>query len=329
MIQKFKLAKIPVQSLVFFSTLAAIFSFFLGAISYKIKPNTSPIAKEPNKNQVVFAAEKTDKPEFKFFVMSFCPYGNQAEDIIKPVAQLLGDKATFTPQYIFDKVSGNLSDYCKNRTGNPDLCEQYVANSNGQLKNIAECQQLIADQTKQCMDESNYLKIGDNFYSSLHGRQEATQNIREICAYNLSSDKSKWWDFVDKINKNCTADNADTCWQAQAKVAGLDVNKITDCFNKDASTIINNQIAQTEKFQVSGSPTLMSNDILFPPESAYTQDGSGSLKIGNQVVKQTKYRTPEAIKQAICASFKKAPKECKTVLPDTSNTAPDAAAGCN
>jgi len=328
MIKKTKISKIPTQGLIFFSTISTILSFFLGTLAFKIKSNTTSIAKEPSKTQIVFAAEKSTKPELKFFVMSFCPYGNQAEEVIKPIAQLLTDKATFTPLYIFEKVSGNLTDYCKNRTGNPDLCEQYVANSNGQLKNIAECQQLISDQIKQCTNETNYLKLGNNFYSSLHGRQEATQNIREICAFNLTSDKTKWWNFIDNVNTNCTADNADSCWQAQAKSAGLDTNKITDCFNKDASSIIESQIVQTEKFQVSSSPTIMVNDIIFPPESAYTQDGTGALKIGKTVISQTKYRTPDTIKQAICASFNKTPKECKTILPEV-NTAPAAAAGCN
>jgi len=47
---------------------------------------------------------KTTKPTVELFVMSFCPYGIQAEDLMQPVIDLLGDKFTIIPQYI---VSAN------------------------------------------------------------------------------------------------------------------------------------------------------------------------------------------------------------------------------
>ena len=49
---------------------------------------------------------KTDKPVVDLYVMSFCPYGNQAEDTMKPVFTLLKDKATFNVHYIVS-VNGN------------------------------------------------------------------------------------------------------------------------------------------------------------------------------------------------------------------------------
>lgn len=49
---------------------------------------------------------KTDKPVVQLFVMSFCPYGTQAEAIIEPVIALLGDKITFEPHFIVS-VSGD------------------------------------------------------------------------------------------------------------------------------------------------------------------------------------------------------------------------------
>lgn len=52
---------------------------------------------------------KADKPTVDLFVMSFCPYGNQAEDTIRPVYNLLKDKADFNFRYIVtaegDKIS--------------------------------------------------------------------------------------------------------------------------------------------------------------------------------------------------------------------------------
>lgn len=48
---------------------------------------------------------KTDKAVADLYVMSFCPYGIQAEQIMKPVVDLLGSKATIEPHFIVS-VSG-------------------------------------------------------------------------------------------------------------------------------------------------------------------------------------------------------------------------------
>ncbi len=52
---------------------------------------------------------KTAKPVVDLYVMSFCPYGNQAEDTMFPVFELLKDKADFNVHYIVS-VSGNNVD---------------------------------------------------------------------------------------------------------------------------------------------------------------------------------------------------------------------------
>lgn len=274
---------------------------------------------------------KSNKPELKFFVMSFCPYGNQIEDIIKPVAELLGDKADIRPQYIFDKID-NLENYCQSRSADSTQCATYVDNivknniPDAPFKTVAGCQQYIADLNKACLDEKSYIKTGNAYYTSLHGRIEANQDVREICAWNQTDDKKKWWDFISKTNQNCTSENADTCWEDQAKAANLDTGKITECFNKEAIDLIEKEIALTEKFKVQGSPTLLINDSDFPPESAYQQDGKGTMLINGKTVTQDKYRTPNTIKEAICSAFKKAPKECNTPLAENTTTTE---ASCN
>ena len=256
--------------------------------------------------------------------MSFCPYGNQMETTLRPVFDLLGDKVELRPRYIFEKIEGGLTDYCKLSSPDPAQCETYVKNSGGQLKNVADCQQQISVMVKNCNDESKYLKIGDNLYSSLHGRVEANQDVREICAYNLTEDKKLWWDFVENVNNNCDQNNADTCWEEQAQKAGFDTNKIKECFNKDAATLIEKEIADTTKYKIQGSPTLMIGDQQFPPEVA-TDATDQNLKIGDKVFSLSQTRTPDVIKEALCSAFNKAPKECKTVLEDP-NAAANAAA---
>jgi hypothetical protein len=58
--------------------------------------------------------EKGDnKPQIDFYVMSYCPYGNMAEEGIEPVYQLLKDKADFNPHYvIYSNYGGGGPSYC-------------------------------------------------------------------------------------------------------------------------------------------------------------------------------------------------------------------------
>lgn len=53
-----------------------------------------------------FDAPDREKPTAMLFVMSFCPYGQQAEKAMKPVVDLLGNKAKIEPHYIVS-VSGD------------------------------------------------------------------------------------------------------------------------------------------------------------------------------------------------------------------------------
>jgi len=270
--------------------------------------------------------DKVDTPELKFFVMSFCPYGNQIETALKPVADLLGDKANIQPQYIFDKIDGDLANYCKQKVPDATRCQDYV--DAGQVASVSECQSVISSQLTNCQDENQYINIDGNYYSSLHGRVEANQNVREICAWNQTEDKSVWWKFIEAVNTNCTAENADTCWQDQASSAGLDTDKITDCFNNQAKQLIEKEIAQTVKYSASASPTLILGEVQIPPKEAYAQDGSAVLGINDVNIGQANYRTPEGLKQAICSIFSKQPKQCKTSLESEADATAPNAGGC-
>jgi len=57
---------------------------------------------------------KQEKPTVLMFTMSYCPYGNQAEDMINPVYTLLKDNAQIEPHYvIYGKEQGyEGSEYC-------------------------------------------------------------------------------------------------------------------------------------------------------------------------------------------------------------------------
>ena len=305
------MAKIS-KSVFLFFTILLVATFYFGIkLSQKKVSKNSPV-------YINFESKKTTKPELKFFDMSFCPYGNQMENILRPVFDLFGYKITITPNYIFQKID-NLPNYCLSLVGDVNKCSDYVQKK--YFKNETDCQKNITENSGKCLDEKNYLKTSNGgLYGSLHGRQEANQNIREICAFNLAGeDKKIWWDFIQNVNKNCTSQNADTCWEEQGKSAGYDTNKITECFNKDAVNIIEQEIAITNKYQVSISPTIYINDVLFPPKESINNQNNDTLKIANRIISQNKYRTPNIIKQAICTSFSNNPKECDTELSEITN----------
>lgn len=57
---------------------------------------------------------KSDTPDILLFTMSFCPYGNQAEDFVRPVNDLLKDRVNFEPHYvIYSSAQGyEGKEYC-------------------------------------------------------------------------------------------------------------------------------------------------------------------------------------------------------------------------
>ncbi len=54
-----------------------------------------------------------ENPEVLLFTQSFCPFGNDAEDIIKPVVELLGDKVEIRPHYVlYENYQGGGPEFC-------------------------------------------------------------------------------------------------------------------------------------------------------------------------------------------------------------------------
>lgn len=188
---------------------------------------------------------KNDKPTVELFTMSYCPYGNQAEAGMIPVAKLLSKQVDIVPHYIFyANYQGGGSTYCIDK---------------------------------------------DSKYCSMHGVKEAQQDIRELCIYKYNKDK--YWDYIDKVNTQCTVSNIDTCWSQPAKDLGVNTSKISQCETSEGEKLAAAEVALTDKYQVSGSPTLIINGVKF--------DGQ---------------RTADAYKTGICGAFNTQPAECSQTL---------------
>jgi protein-disulfide isomerase len=72
-----------------------------------------------NNQQQQVNVPKSDKPEVELFVMSYCPYGTQAEKGIIPAVEALGDKVDFKLRFVYyamhpsqGEVEENLRQYC-------------------------------------------------------------------------------------------------------------------------------------------------------------------------------------------------------------------------
>jgi len=74
-------------------------------------------------NQEISSAEipeipKSEKPKVEVFVMSYCPYGLQAQKALLPVYELLKDKADIKIRFVdyimhgLDEIEENLNQYC-------------------------------------------------------------------------------------------------------------------------------------------------------------------------------------------------------------------------
>jgi len=300
------------------AVLLIIIAAFAGGILWEkrsvSKNQVAGVKTEENGASVEFAPETSEKPNVKLFVMAYCPYGNQAETGLKPVADLLGDKIEIEPHYIFSKeTEAEIKQGCQPYIYSQDLCQDYI--DQGYFPDLASCKERMYPTEEDCFKDRSdgCLATSDSYYCSLHGKKELNQGIREVCAWESADDKSRWWQFVSLINSNCPLEEVDHCWQDQADKAGLDKDRIQECFNVKSVEILDKEIGLSTKFQAYGSPTVIINGALYPPKEAY-QSQDSTMKIGKSVFTPNQYRSSEALKQAICAAFKKAPKECKTKL---------------
>lgn len=92
---------------------------------------------------------KSDVPNLKMFVMSFCPYGQQAEQGIGPALETLGDSVELEPHFVI--YSGYAT-----RMG--------------------------AEWNQFCWDE-------DETYCSMHGIGELNEDVRQLCIFKNNPDK--------------------------------------------------------------------------------------------------------------------------------------------
>jgi len=221
--------------------------------------------------------KKSDKPEVLMFVMSFCPFGQQAERGLKPAIELLGDTIKFEPHYV---IYGN---YCG--WGAKCKCEQGT-DSQGRCKEDPRYIEKPEAKPEYCLDSNSEVPK----YCSMHGIAEIREDVRQLCIWKYEPDK--FWPYVKKIFEGkCSLNDVDTCWKEQAQAVGIDTAKIEECFNNEAFTLLEGEVKLNEKYNVRGSPTILIN------ETEYSGD-----------------RSPQSFKDSICSAFNEQPEECSQEL---------------
>jgi len=175
---------------------------------------------------------KTDKVSADLYVMAFCPYGMQAETLMKPVINLLGTKADIKIRFIAN-----------------------VANSNSGMQSPLEVK----------INGTSY------FVGSLHGAVEAAEDLHQLCIMK-NYDQTTYWNYLTEINTNCASKYSDAtaydaCWKAAATKFGIDAAKIDTCSKgSEGLDLLKADEALTETYGVSGSPTLIINGVTYSGE---------------------------------------------------------------
>jgi hypothetical protein len=130
--------------------------------------------------------------------------------------------------------------------------------------------------------------IDNGKITSMHGDEEAQENLRQICLREEQQDK--YWKYIDcHIKKG----DVDSCLAE----AGVDKGGLDSCMNDNSRGI---KYAKADfdlggKYQVSGSPTLI---------------------LGSETVSESDFggRTAQAVKTLLCCGFQNLPDICSQKL---------------
>jgi hypothetical protein len=201
--------------------------------------NSAGSTTEETGSETATETEKSDNPDLKLFVMSYCPYGLQAEKMYLPVYNLLKDKA--------------------------DMAIYFVS-------------------------------------YAMHGEKEVKENLRQYCIQKEQADK-----YYDYLSCFVVSGDYESCL-TQAKINS---SALSSCESKT-----------DEEYQVTAgyndkstwlSGTYPQFKIDADLNTQYGVQGSPTIVLNGQTVNVSP-RSPEKLKEVLCAAFNNAPEECSQTL---------------
>jgi len=136
-----------------------------------------------------------NRPQIDFYVMSYCPYGNIAEEAIEPAYQLLKDSADFNPHYVI---------YSNYQGGGPKFClddeDKYCSMHGVQELNQGLRELCVAKHFG--MDEYFEFTLEMNEKCNYNNADECWEPVAKKLGYNVERIKSceanAWEDILSK-----------------------------------------------------------------------------------------------------------------------------------
>ena len=176
------------------------------------------------------------------------------------------------------------------KTDNPML-EVYVVS---QCPYGLQIQRAMAEAVANAPELANYIKVryigstDGKTIESMHGEEEATENLRQICIREEQS--AKYWEYTSCYMK---AGDSASCLSS----TGVDTGKVTACMSDTTRGVAyaSEDFALADSNSVSGSPTLM---------------------LGNANVDESGFggRSADAIKQIVCCASNSEAGFCSQTL---------------
>ena len=157
-----------------------------------------PSPAETQNEEAAKNIEKREAPEVHLYTMSFCPYGNQAEEVMYPVEKLLGQKVKIEPHYVI---------YSNYRGGGPDVCLD---------KENKYCSMHGIDELKQDVRELCVYKYEpEKYWDFLMGvNKKCNLQDIEICWEGVA----KEWEIDTTQVKNCQKNEALTLLEKEVEL---------------------------------------------------------------------------------------------------------------
>jgi hypothetical protein len=157
-----------------------------------------------------------------------------------------------------------------------------------------QMQRILSEILKNIPEAAKYIKveyigeISDNKVTSMHGDEEAQENLRQVCI--REEQANKYWDYIACHIKKGDVDSCLTSAKIDKTILATcmkDVNKGLAYIQKD--------FERSNKFNATGSPALILNG------KAVSEFDFGG-------------RTAEAVKTVICCGFNNQPSFCSQKL---------------
>ncbi|MDD1753117.1 MAG: thioredoxin family protein [Methanotrichaceae archaeon] len=135
--------------------------------------------------------------------------------------------------------------------------------------------------------------VADGNITSMHGDEEARENLRQICIRDEQS--IKYWDYVNCYMKEGKSED---CFAS----ASIDKSKLQGCIDDSSRGIAyaKKDFDLADSYGITSSPILMMNNEKVSEFNFATNETNG--------------RSPEAFKNLLCCGFKTKPSFCSTNL---------------